>query len=104
MADLAAIATESKDPSDPGFNKPKLKAVARKSGRFSHGVRPFQGDKSGRSEYHHHSIAKQTPGGVAERLKAPVLKTGNGVSSFVGSNPTSTACTANQMTIRDIKP
>ena len=70
---------------------PNLKAVARTSGRFSHGVRPFPGDKTGYSEYHQQSIAKQTSGGVAERLKAPVLKTGNGVSSFVGSNPTPTA-------------
>tara|TARA_Y100000589_G_scaffold152583_1_gene145378 strand:- start:422 stop:601 length:180 start_codon:yes stop_codon:yes gene_type:complete len=48
-------------------------------------------DKTASSEYHQRTIAKQTPGGVAERLKAPVLKTGNGVSSFVGSNPTPTA-------------
>lgn len=29
-------------------------------------------------------------GGVAERLKAPVLKTGKGLVPFVGSNPTPT--------------
>ena len=31
------------------------------------------------------------PGGVAERLKAPVLKTGEGLCLSVGSNPTPTA-------------
>ena len=30
-------------------------------------------------------------GGVAEWLKAPVLKTGKGLVPFVGSNPTPTA-------------
>ncbi len=37
------------------------------------------------------TMIKITQGGMAERLKAPVLKTGNGLASFVGSNPTPTA-------------
>ena len=36
------------------------------------------------------AIQSSPPGGVAERLKAPVLKTGN-ARAFVGSNPTLSA-------------
>ena len=38
------------------------------------------------------SLADSSLGGVSERLKEPVLKTGVRVSRTVGSNPTPTVC------------
>ncbi len=90
MAGHAAIATESQDPRIPIQQAEIGSGRSQERPLFIYRLAAIE-DKTALSEYHHHSIAKQIPGGVAERLKAPVLKTGNGVSSFVGSNPTPTA-------------
>src|SRR5262249_5249189 len=78
-------------------NRGDLRVVRQMAGRgppWALAVRAIR-DRAGQVEL-------RQPGGMAERLIAPVLKTGVGLVPIVGSNPTPSAPTSDQSSLRSV--